>query len=205
MIVVIDYQMGNVGSVLNMLQKLGHEAVLSARPSAIEAATRLILPGVGAFDTGMRNLAKSGLVPALRKKVLEQKAPVLGICLGMQLFASKSEEGGEAGLGWVDGQVVRLNFEDRAEKLKVPHMGWNTVRTAKPSSLFLDLGADAHFYFVHSYHVVCNDPSDVLTTTPYGYEFVSSVQKENIVGVQFHPEKSLRWGMRVLKNFVERC
>ncbi len=202
MIVIIDYQMGNIGSILNMLKKIGMPGTITSDPAEIRKADRFILPGVGSFDQGMANLQRLGLIPVLAEKVLQERAPVLGICLGMQLMTKSSEEGKAAGLGWIDAKTVRFRH-DPSEELKVPHMGWNTISVRKESALFRDMFPEPRFYFVHSYHAVCEDPGDVLTSTPYGYEFTSAFQHGNIIGVQFHPEKSHKFGMRMLKNFAE--
>lgn len=204
MIVLVNYRVGNFGSILNMLKKMGIEATISSNISDIEKADKLILTGVGAFDNGMKNLNESGLVPVLHEKVIEDKVPILGICLGMQLFTKTSEEGTLPGLGWIDAQTVKFKYSENYKNLKIPHMGWNTISIKKQISLFNDMCQEPRFYFVHSYHVVCNDEGDRLTTTMHGYEFVSAIQKENIIGVQFHPEKSHKFGMKLLKNFVER-
>jgi glutamine amidotransferase len=203
MIVIVDYGMGNLGSILNMLRKIGAEAKLSSAPADIEQADKLILPGVGSFDSGAKNLHAFGLVPVLSTKVLDKKTPILGICLGMQLFTRKSEEGQLPGLGWIDAETVRFRIENRPEKLKVPHMGWNTVQIKREAGLFDHMFPDPRFYFVHSYHLVCHNEDDILSTTFYGYEFASSFGNANILGVQFHPEKSHKFGMKLLKNFVE--
>jgi glutamine amidotransferase len=203
MIVIIDYHMGNLGSILNMLKRIGAPAKVSSETADIMAATKLILPGVGAFDNGMRKLAQADLLPLLQEKVLIQKTPVLGICLGMQLLTRSSEEGSLPGLGWIDGRTVRFKFGPEHSGLKVPHMGWNTVAFRPDSVLARDHETEPRFYFVHSYHVVCNRKEDVAGTTVHGYEFASAVQKDNIFGVQFHPEKSHKFGMQLLKNFVE--
>jgi len=204
MIVVIDYGMGNLGSILNMLKKIGAKAMLSSKVGDVADAEKLILPGVGAFDHGMANLERRGLIPILDERVRRHGTPILGICLGMQLFARRSEEGVRGGLGWLEGEVIRFKPEVLQAQLRVPHMGWNTVQLTAASPLFDGVGPDSRFYFVHSYHVTCRDPGDVLATTSYGYEFASAVKKERIVGVQFHPEKSHKFGMHVLKNFVDR-
>lgn len=203
MLIVIDYKMGNVGSILNMLKKIGVEAKVSSNLSDIENAEKLILPGVGAFDTGMRNLFDMNLLPILNKKVLEDKIPILGICLGMQLMTQRSEEGTKAGLGWFDAKTIRFRFKDMQSNLKIPHMGWNFVTIIKENPLCKNLNEKPRFYFVHSYHVACNNDEDILTITTHGCNFVSSIQKENIFGVQFHPEKSHKFGMKLLKNFAE--
>lgn len=202
MITVVNYGMGNVGSIANMLKKIGAEACISAEPSVIAKAEKLILPGVGAFDNGMANLERSGLIPILNECVLGRGVPIMGLCLGMQLFGRRSEEGRSAGLGWIDAETVRFRFEPQNGGLKVPHMGWNRVQIADRPSPLQGMPAETRFYFVHSYHMVCADPSVVMTTTEYGCTFVSGVKRENIIGVQFHPEKSHRFGMELFRNFV---
>jgi len=200
-IVIVDYDMGNVGSIANMLRKIGVPAVITADVSQIEDADKLILPGVGAFDTGMTNLDQGGLLPVLNRKV-EQGVPVLGICLGMELLTRGSEEGVCPGLGWIEGRTVRFHFPDGTAHLNVPHMGWNSVRPAAGSRLLRDVPSDARFYFVHSYHVACDRDQDVAGMTPYGYEFASVIEHGNVMGTQFHPEKSHRFGMALLRNFA---
>lgn len=203
MIVIVDYKTGNSGSILNMLKKIGAEAVLSDRPDDIADADQIILPGVGSFDRGMDNINRSGLREVLDQKVRQDKTPVLGICLGMQLLMEKSEEGRLPGLGWLEGEIVRFRFRPESKDLKVPHMGWNTVQPSETDSLFKDI-EEPRYYFVHSFHVNCRRDEDVLATTDYGYEFASAVHRDNIWGTQFHPEKSHRFGWQLLKNFVER-
>ena len=202
MIAIVDYDMGNTGSILNMVKKAGGEAIISSDPEQIENADKLILPGVGAFDAGIQNLAKLGLVNIFRKKVTEQKTPILGICLGMQLLTKRSEEGVLQGLGLVDASTVRFKLIS-SSGLRVPHMGWNSVVVRKESPLFYDMYPNPIFYFVHSYHVVCRNAEDVLSTTNYGHDFVSSLQIGNIFGTQFHPEKSHKYGLKLMRNFVE--
>ena len=203
MIVIVDYGTGNVQSILNMLRRIGIDAAeISAEIKKIEEADKLIFPGVGAFDFGMTNLKKSGLIPVLNKKVIDQKVPILGICLGMQLMTQRSEEGSLPGLGWIDAETIRFNFEGSINKRKIPHMGWNTVHICKENRILPNKDDEFIFYFVHSYHVVCHSKKDILTVTEYGYEFVSSFQKDNITGVQFHPEKSHKFGMKVMSNFA---
>jgi len=204
-IVIIDYGLGNLGSIKNMLKKVGSESTISSSISDIEEAEKLILPGVGSFDQGMKNLRASGFLPALEERVNQKRTPILGICLGMQLFARKSEEGESKGLGWIDAEVVRFKFDDKERNLKIPHMGWNLVKICQRNPLFEEMYAEPRFYFVHSYHVACRNGEEVLTRTLYGYEFASSIKKENIYGVQFHPEKSHKFGMKLLDNFVTRC
>jgi glutamine amidotransferase len=204
MIVVVDYGMGNLASIVKMIKKVGGTAALSTGPDDIARATKLILPGVGSFDHGMAHLHQRGYVDLLTRRVVQDKVPILGICLGMQLLTCGSEEGQPVpGLGWIDAQTIRFRFEPPAAQLKIPHMGWNTVKIARPHPLFPDPEAHRRFYFVHSYHVVCRDPANVLTSTTYGFEFTSAVVKDNIIGTQFHPEKSLHYGMDVMKHFVQ--
>ena len=202
MIVVVDYEMGNAGSILNMLAKIGVPAVLTRDPGQIRRAEKLILPGIGAFDEGMDKLESLGLVPVLTDRVLREGTPILGICLGMQLFAGGSEEGSRKGLGWIDGTCERFSTDPSDRDLRIPHMGWNRLGLRKSHAIFGDLDDDARFYFVHSYHVRCRDDDDVLATTSYGVEFVSALSRDRIVGVQFHPEKSLRWGIDLFRRFV---
>jgi glutamine amidotransferase len=204
MINIVDIGMGNLGSILNMLKKVKADARISSGQEDIEQADKLILPGVGAFDNAMDNLLKMDLRPILERKVMVDRVPILGICLGMQLFSKRSEEGVLPGLGWIDAETVRFRFPNDQNGLKVPHMGWNTVNLRHDPILFEGLETDARFYFVHSYHLVCANESNIMTTTPYGYDFASSIRSDNIFGTQFHPEKSHRYGMRLLKNFAER-
>jgi glutamine amidotransferase len=197
-IVVVDYGVGNLGSIQNMIKKLGYKCQVASEVSAIEQAEKLIVPGVGSFDNGMKELQRRKLLPILNKKALEEKIPVMGICLGMQLFAQKSEEGTEKGLAWVDAEFARF----RSAELKVPHIGWNSIHLKKTSRLMEGI-SEPRFYFVHSYHCVMQNTLNVLSTTFYGEEFVSSYEKDNIIGVQFHPEKSHRYGMKLFRNFIE--
>jgi len=202
MITIIDYGMGNVGSIANMLKRSGFPVRLSALPQEIADSDKLILPGVGSFDTGMENLERLDLRDLVAQRV-QSGTPLLGICLGMQLLFEGSEEGVRAGLGWLRGRCVRFHFDDRPARLKIPHMGWNDVRPVARDSLFKDVADDAGYYFVHSYHPLCADPSDVLGWTTHGYEFASAVRRGNVFGTQFHPEKSHKHGKRLLKNFAE--
>lgn len=205
MIAVIDYSVGNPGSILNMLRKIGVEATLSADERILSMADKLILPGVGSFDSGMSNLRNSGLVPLLVELVLTKQTPILGICLGMQLLGKGSEEGWEEGLGWLDFKSVRFNFENAEKNLKVPHMGWNNLTVRRSSPLLSNTTETARYYFVHSYHALVDAPKILTAETSYGYSFASVLQEKNIYGVQFHPEKSHRFGLQLLKNFAECC
>jgi glutamine amidotransferase len=201
LVVVIDYGMGNVGSVLNMLRKVGCNAILSSGAEDLLRADRLILPGVGSFDAGMTNLKERGYIELLNDQVLRNKIPILGICLGMQLMTKRSEEGAISGLGWLDSETIK--FRDLPSAMKVPHMGWDYVQMTKSSPLFPNTQQEPRFYFVHSYYVSCNNPDDVLTTTLYDKDFVSSFCHNNILGAQFHPEKSHRFGFEFLCNFLK--
>ena len=205
MIAIVDYGVGNLGSISNMLRKIDIEAVVTADPSGIEKAEKLILPGVGAFDTAMKNIRDLKLLDVLNQKVIADKTPVIGLCLGMQILTESSEEGKMPGLGWVKGKTIRFRFEESRNDLKIPHMGWNTVEIKNPSPLVEELDKNSRFYFVHSYHMDCKDKEDVTAVTNYGYDFPSVVKKENIYGIQFHPEKSHKFGMKLLENFANRC
>ncbi len=202
MIHVVDYGTGNVGSVLNMIRKVGGEARASGDPGELSRATKLLLPGVGSFDNAVQKLGKLGLPDLLRDKAREG-VPLLGICLGMQLLSDGSEEGVLPGLGLIPGRVSRFSFGQEWPDLKIPHMGWNRVRRCKTHPLLNGLDENSRFYFVHSYHYQCQDEADVLLETTHGYDFTSGVQRENVMGVQFHPEKSHRYGMQLMRNFVE--
>lgn len=197
---IIDYGLGNLASVANMFKKIGtRDVVISKDKAVIAKAEKLLLPGVGAFDAGISRLREAGLEDVLNEKVLVQQTPILGICLGMQLLTRRSEEGREKGLGWIDADTVKFN-PDPAMKLKVPNMGWNYV-TVKKQNPLIGMDARRRFYFVHSYFVKCDTADQVLATAVFGNEFTCMVNKNNIYGAQFHPEKSLKFGMDVLKNF----
>ena len=204
MIAVLNYGMGNTAAILNMIRRAGGEAYICDRADDLETATAIILPGVGSFDNGMIKLRASGLLEAVEYEVLTKKRPFLGICLGMQLLFERSEEGRQPGLGWLKGSVTRFKFADRPAgmQLKIPHMGWNLVNPIHLDTLYEGLEDEARFYFVHSYHVNCEDLSDVSARSAYGYEFTCSVRRENIWGAQFHPEKSHRFGLQFFENFL---
>ncbi len=203
MIVVVDYGVGNLGSIVNMLKKAGAKAVSSSDPDVLQQAEKIILPGIGAFDAGMNKLNEHGLVPLLNYLALEKKVPFLGLCLGLQLMTKNSEEGEAQGLGWLDAVTVRFKYEEGQPHLKVPHMGWNTINIRRGHPIFAGLEPDARFYFVHSYFVKSNNPQEVLAKTDYGGSFDSILGRENILGAQFHPEKSHKFGLQLLKNFAE--
>lgn len=201
MITIVDYGMGNLGSLLNMFRRLGVAAHVEASPAALARAEKLILPGVGAFDAAMARIAAvPGLRETLDRKALVERIPVLGVCLGMQLLTAGSEEGQLPGLGWIAGSAKRFPKDDR---LKVPHMGWNVARPALANPLTADVGEEPRYYFVHAYYVIADNPEHSLMRTRYGLEFDSAIGRDNVKGVQFHPEKSHRFGMTILKNFAE--
>ncbi|WOD12588.1 imidazole glycerol phosphate synthase subunit HisH [Pseudomonas sp. NyZ704] len=201
MIVVIDYGAGNIASVMNMLQKIGASAKVSNNPDDIAKATKLILPGVGAFDAGMTKLEDFGLIDILDYQVKVVKKPILGICLGAQMLGRGSEEGKKNGLGWIDMEVVK--FEPRAGR-KVPHMGWNYVKSNQPNRVLEGLDKDSRFYFVHSYYMQPHRAELTLLYADYNQQFCAGIVDSNILGFQFHPEKSHKFGMQILKNFAEK-
>jgi glutamine amidotransferase len=200
-ITIVDYGVGNIAALLNMFDYLGVEARASADPREILSARKLLLPGVGAFDKAMRELRSRGLIGALHEAVLEKHTPILGVCLGMQLLALNSAEGNEPGLGWIPGNVRRI-APPAGSGLKVPHIGWSDVVPTGSSVLFPIAVARERFYFVHSFHFSCEDARHVAATIDYGGELVCSVSRGNIHGVQFHPEKSHRFGMRALASYA---
>jgi glutamine amidotransferase len=200
-IVIVDYKMGNIHSVARKLKMLGVNYEISNNPDTIKQADKLILPGVGHFGKAMLQLEESNLISVLNDVVLIQKKPILGICLGMQLMANFSEEGNVNGLGWIDGKVKRFQVNDKL-RFKIPHTSWNQISICKESQMNIGLDNTSEFYFVHAYYFRANNESDILHKTTYEQEFVSAVQKENIVGVQYHPEKSHDLGMQLIKNFV---
>jgi glutamine amidotransferase len=202
MIAIVDYGLGNLGSIKNMLKKVGFDAVVTSEHSVVESATKLILPGVGSFDQGIKNLEEMQLIPILNRKVLEEKTPVLGICLGMQLMTNSSEEGVLPGLKWIEAETIRFDTSNLTKRFPIPHMGWEYVNIHGGSQLVRDLPEAPKFYFVHSYFVNCKKREEVILTTEYVHKFDSGFQKGNIMGVQFHPEKSHKYGMKLLTNFA---
>lgn len=202
MIAIINYGLGNLTSILNMHRRLGIDAIITNDFEELQKADKLILPGVGHFDKGMQNLNQTGLTILLNRLVLEEKKPILGICLGAQLMTGSSEEGVEKGLEWVPANTVKFNFNGNTS-LKVPHMGWTDLIIEQSSPLWQNLPTDPRYYFVHTFHFRFKDQSYITAQSLYGYEFVCAFQKENIYGVQFHPEKSHKFGMRLLENFSQ--
>ncbi|HSZ32757.1 MAG TPA: imidazole glycerol phosphate synthase subunit HisH [Puia sp.] len=201
MLVIADYGVGNLASVKNMLKKAGFESVLASDAVTIESASKIILPGIGAFDHCMQQFNASGLREVVTRKVMEDKTPLLGICVGLQMLMENSEEGIEPGLGWFAGKTIKFK-KDKIGELKIPHMGWTNVRLEKKSDLTENLGDQPRFYFVHSYHVQPENKSDELLSANYGYDFTAAISRDNIYGAQFHPEKSHKYGMKILENFA---
>ena len=199
MIQIIDYGLGNTGSIFNMLKKIGVESEIVDNPIKLNDGSKYILPGVGSFDNGMKLLKNNNWIEKLNELIILKKNPILGICLGMQLMTKSSEEGIIPGLSWIDADVKKFSFKDN--NLKIPHMGWNNVNPIKNNKLFYKLNNQSRFYHVHSYYVLLNDSSNEIALTNYSKEFTSSFQKDNIFGVQFHPEKSHKYGMQLLSNF----
>lgn len=202
MIAIIDYGMGNVGSIGNMLSRIGAKAEIVSDPESVSKAAKIILPGVGAFDNAMSRLKELDLIHVLNERVLHDEVPTLGLCLGMHLFCHRSEEGVLPGLGWVDADVRRFDFSG-GSPLPIPHMGWNRVATTTKKSVLSDPTEGTRYYFAHSFHAVCGNDDDVIGTADYGYRFHCGFQHGNVTGLQFHPEKSHRFGKQVLTNFSE--
>ena len=201
MITIVNYGTGNLGSMLNMFKRIGVKACIESDPEALLHAEKLVLPGVGAFDAAMQRIASvPGLREVLDRKALVETVPILGVCLGMQLLTRSSEEGQLAGLAWIPGETRRF---PRTEGLKVPHMGWNVAVPNAPSPLTTDLGPEPRYYFVHSYAVQVDNPAHSLMRSHYGIDFDAAIGRNNLYGVQFHPEKSHRFGMQLLRNFAE--
>ncbi len=200
MIAIIDYNIGNISAVQNMLSRIGLQSHITSSVEDVERADRIILPGTGSFDASIKNLRASGLIPVLERKVLEQQTPLLGICVGAQMLGLGSEEGSEQGLGWLDMEVLR--FPDIPD-LRIPHMGWNHVRSISFAHILTrEIAKDARFYFAHSYYMQPKNSSDILMSTTYGIEFSAGVSRDNISGVAFHPEKSHRFGKQLLTSFA---
>jgi len=203
MITIIDYGLGNIRAFANVYERLNIPVSVARSPDELKDATKIILPGVGAFDHAMNKLNGSGMRATLDQRVLEHRVPVLGICVGMQILAHSSEEGILPGLGWMDGAVKKFDVSLLQSKTQLPHMGWNTIHPDHRDPLLFNLDDDSRFYFLHSYYFHCSDPDDTIATTEYGSEFTSAARCQNIYGVQFHPEKSHHWGIQLLKNFAD--
>lgn len=203
MLAIIDYGIGNLTSIKNMLKRIGLNSIISNHEKEIESADKLILPGVGSFDYGMNQLIGSGLVDIFNTKVLIKKTPILGICLGAQLLTEGSDEGNAKGLSWIKGHTVSFDKTKLAPNQKIPHMGWTDVHGFGKSKLFTNMYDEPRFYFVHSYHLKIDAEDDVMVNAKYGYDFAAGVEHENILGVQFHPEKSHKYGMKIMENFVK--
>ena len=204
MICIVDYGTGNLGSIRNMIKRIGYQSTITSDPNVLSNASKIILPGVGSFDYGMNNLSKYNLIEILNHKVQNEKVPILGICLGFQLMTMKSDEGKLNGLGWFNAETILFNFSSHKKKLILPHMGWNKVKIINNSLLTNGLNEKSKFYFVHKYHIQSFEKNDIILNSNYGYEFVCSMSKENIMGVQFHPEKSHKWGMILFENFLKK-
>jgi len=202
-IAIVDYGLGNVHAFANIYKRLDIPVILARNATDLGGASHIILPGVGAFDWAMTRLNNSGMYDVLDELVLRQRKPVLGVCVGMQIMARSSDEGQAEGLGWFEASVNRFDDSKFDGRTHLPHMGWNDVEPISTEGLFGGLGDGARFYFLHSYYFAPNDVKDVLATTLYGDRFVCAVRRDNIYGVQFHPEKSHGWGMQLLKNFAE--
>jgi glutamine amidotransferase len=202
MLTIINYGLGNVQAFVELYKRNNVQARVAARPEELEGATRLILPGVGSFDHAMDMLGRSGLRAALDRLVLRERVPVLGICVGMQILAHGSDEGVGEGLGWIPGHVRLMSRGPQNNRLSLPHMGWNDIQPNPASRLFEGLEARPRYYFLHSYYFDAEDPAVIAATASYGIDFACAVAKENIFGVQFHPEKSHHWGAELLKNFA---
>lgn len=200
MVAVLDYGVGNLGSIQNMMKKVGVESIVTNNLEKIKSASHLILPGVGHFDYCVKQFKESGFFELVHDRVYIDKIPILGVCVGCQMLMESSEEGIEKGLNWVEGKVVRFDNTRIESQMRIPHMGWSDLHLKKQSSLFSNM-AHPRFYFVHSYHLVCDHKSDISSEASYGYDFVASVEKGNIYGVQFHPEKSHKFGMKLFENF----
>jgi len=200
MIAIIHYSVGNVGAIKNILKKCGAESIITSDKNVIASAEKIIFPGVGNFDVAITKLKELDIIDVLNYKVLEEKTPILGICLGMQILTNRSDEGTLKGFGWINAETVKI---PKIENLKIPQMGWNYVKLKSPSKIFCEMPENFKFYFVHSYYVKCQDNQNLTSVCDYGSEITASIEKENIVGVQFHPEKSHKFGKKIIENFLK--
>lgn len=202
MIALVDYGLGNIQAFASIYRRLGLPVTLARTPEEMDGADKLVLPGVGAFDWAMSRLNASGLRDKLDEMVLDRKVDVLGVCVGMQMMAGRSEEGTIPGLGWIEADVIRFDTSQFNQRTHLPHMGWNDVEPTTDVGLFRNIDAP-RYYFLHSYHVTVKVPEHVLATATYGDSFAAAIRSENIYGTQFHPEKSHGWGVDLLRNFAE--
>jgi len=203
-ITIVDYAVGNLGSIQNMLKKIGVRYKLSSSPRDIEHAEKILLPGVGAFDAAIEALHQRQYFDVLNERVTRDGVPILGVCLGMQLLTEGSDEGGQKGFGWIKGKTHKFDLADYEGDLKVPHMGWNYIQPQRPDRIIDELDETSKFYFVHSYYVKCTQQDDVIARAEHGLQFDAIINKNNVYGAQFHPEKSHRFGMKLLSNFVHK-
>jgi len=203
MITIIDYGLGNIRAFVNVYDRLNIKTKVAKNIKDLEGVNKIILPGVGHFDYAMQSLENSGMKERINDLVLNEKTPVIGICVGMQMMSNRSDEGKLSGLGWIDGEVKLFDESKINYKTKLPHMGWNDIEPVKDNKLLDGLNTNSRFYFLHSYYFRCNDKSNIIAETIYGEKFASAVYKDNIYGIQFHPEKSHSAGIRLLKNFAE--
>lgn len=203
MIAIVNYGLGNITAFANVYDKLNIPFRIARKSGDFDDATKIIVPGVGSFDYAMQRLNDSGMREALDNKVLNEKVPVIGICVGMQMLAKTSEEGVLPGLGWMDGEVKKFVLSSDSSTMRIPHMGWNTIEPVHRNGLLKGMDDESRFYFLHSYYFKCANPSDIIATTHYDIEFDCAVKSGNVYGVQFHPEKSHAWGVELLRNFAE--